>query len=244
MPDGISSMKVLDFNINKGLFHFEISDLNAKHHTHPTFEIVQALTGGFSLETDTTRHDHLNFAIIEANIPHKIVSREAHINLLMIESHNELLSVFLSENNLAPINGLFVGSKSVSGMDTIGMIKAFALQNDLKTVQEKRVEQCMRLIEADSPVYGELIPRITASVFLSESRISHLFKEHVGISLKKYLVWSRLKRAVNFLINEGASFTEASYESGFYDQAHLSNAFKQFMGMNPSKPYNSRTLQF
>ena len=240
----LSSMKVLDFDITKGLFHFEIGDLNAQRHSHPTFEIVESLTGSFSLETDTERHDELSFALMDANISHRIISGEGRISILMIESYNDRLPHFLSGNNLATTNGFLVGSKSVVGMDITGMIKAFARCNDLKSVQEKRVEQCLKLIEANSLAYNELIPQVTASVFLSESRISHLFKEHMGISLKKYLVWVRLKKAVHFLINEGVSFTEASYDSGFYDQAHLSNAFKQFMGVTPSKPYNSRTLQF
>ncbi len=34
-----------------------------------------------------------------------------------------------------------------------------------------------------------------------------------------------------------------SIESGFFDQAHMIKSFKSVLGVNPSKAYNSRTLQ-
>ena len=80
-------------------------------------------------------------------------------------------------------------------------------------------------------------------MFLSDSRLSHLFKEHIGISIKKYLIWNKLRKAINLYLSESTNLTDVSIQSGFFDQAHLSNSFKKVLGVSPSKVYNSRILQ-
>ena len=88
-----------------------------------------------------------------------------------------------------------------------------------------------------------MIEVLKSKTNLLESRLSHLFKSEMGISLKKYLVWSRLKKAFELVIAGKMNMYEASIESGFYDQAHLSKAFKQILGIAPSESYNSRMIQ-
>jgi AraC-like DNA-binding protein len=80
-------------------------------------------------------------------------------------------------------------------------------------------------------------------VFLSESRLSHLFKENIGISLKKYLLWNKLKKTVKQHLTEKEDLFTSLIKAGFYDQPHFSKAFKTMLGVKPTKAYNSRTLQ-
>jgi AraC-like DNA-binding protein len=72
---------------------------------------------------------------------------------------------------------------------------------------------------------------------LSESRMAHLFKNETGTSLRRYLVWLRLMEAIK-LIAQGMSFTDAAYEAGFADSAHLSRTYKELCGLNPSDLLN------
>ncbi len=138
-------MKIIAFNISKGIYKFEIGKINTDFHSHPAYEILFSRNGTLTIETLSAKFENVYFAVIPAN--------------------------------------------------------------------------------------------------LSESRISHVFKNEVGTSLKKYLVWSKLKRTFELVINGKMNMFEASLESGFYDQAHLSKAFKQMFGVKPSKTYNSRTIQ-
>lgn len=68
-----------------------------------------------------------------------------------------------------------------------------------------------------------------AGVFLSESRLRHLFVEQTGLAFKTYLLWLRLVRAVQHY-SEGRSLTEAAHLAGFADSAHFSRAFKRTFG--------------
>lgn len=67
-------------------------------------------------------------------------------------------------------------------------------------------------------------------IFLSPSRLRHLFVEQTGLAFKTYLLWLRLVRAVQ-LYSEGQSLTEAAHGAGFSDSAHFSRIFRRTFGL-------------
>lgn len=75
------------------------------------------------------------------------------------------------------------------------------------------------------------IEKIAAEFNISESRLSHAFKESAGISLKGYLTIAQLKYAYK-LVTEGRSKTYAALEAGFASPAHLAYICKKQMGIS------------
>jgi AraC family transcriptional regulator len=67
-------------------------------------------------------------------------------------------------------------------------------------------------------------------VYLSPSRLRHLFVEQTGLAFKTYLLWLRLVRAVQIYSEGAASLTEAAHAAGFADLAHFSRVFKRTFG--------------
>jgi AraC-like DNA-binding protein len=93
------------------------------------------------------------------------------------------------------------------------------------------------------PLKKVSIKEIAATVYLSESRIIHLFKEETGIPIRRYLLWLRLIEALKAIF-KGVSFTVAAHETGFSDAAHLSRTFKQMFGLTLSELFkNSQFVQ-
>lgn len=237
-------MKILDFNIKKGVYSFEFGALETEEHAHPVVEIISATTqGGFSIEIDGHIADNLVFAIVAPNVKHKVVAQHA-IRVLMVESYNPIFSNFLESKHLTLDKGAFLKTKYSEKEALVAALKTLINTTDLKTPTDKRVADGIAFIEARNLEYKALIPELTANLFLSHSRLSHLFKAHVGISMKKYLVWNKLKQAIHLYLKAPNTLTGISLESGFFDQAHLSKAFKEVLGVSPSKAYNSRILQF
>jgi AraC-like DNA-binding protein len=74
---------------------------------------------------------------------------------------------------------------------------------------------------------------IAAHVGLSESRLTHLFKAVVGIPIRRYIMWQKLRRAIDVAAQEDRLFTDAAYEAGFADQAHFTRTFKEMLGFCP-----------
>jgi AraC-like DNA-binding protein len=67
-------------------------------------------------------------------------------------------------------------------------------------------------------------------VYLSHSRLRHLFAEQTGLPFKSYALWRRLMRAVEAYAG-GASLTEAAHAAGFADSAHFSRTFRRTFGV-------------
>ncbi|WP_299622157.1 AraC family transcriptional regulator [uncultured Tenacibaculum sp.] len=236
-------MKIFDFDIKKGIYSFEFNELNTENHSHPVVEIINAINGTFSLQSNGQINENLVFAIVDANTEHKVISNNCSVKILMIESHNSHLSDFLASEGIAFQNGVFVKTKFPEKNELLTKLNIFTKTRDLKTPTDKRIIESIKFIEENELEYKNLISGLTSKVFLSDSRLSHLFKEHIGISIKKYLVWNKLRQAINLYLNDNTNLTEVSLQSGFFDQAHMTNSFKNVLGVSPSKAYNSRILQ-
>jgi AraC-like DNA-binding protein len=68
---------------------------------------------------------------------------------------------------------------------------------------------------------------------LSPSRLSHLFREQVGIPLKSYLQFHQMKKAFLALLN-GKNITEAAMFANFGTPSHFAAVTKKMMGMPAS----------
>ena len=77
------------------------------------------------------------------------------------------------------------------------------------------------------------ITELTRVATLSESRLQHLFREQVGVPIRRYLLWQRILTAMS-LLAEGASVTEAAHAAGFADGAHLTRTTHRMNGVSPS----------
>lgn len=237
-------MKILEFNIKKGVFHYITNDLNTDTHSHPVMEIINSPNGKFSIETDFGRQNNLTFAIIDVNTNHKMFSEQNDIELLLIESNNSKLTEYLFKCDIKLKDGVFTSTELRCRDNLMFDLHNFSVNQNLKLPNDKRVYECIQIIETENLPYNKLMTTLCSRVFLSESRISHLFKENIGISIKRYLVWSRMKNALRYLLTEETNLKKAAFEADFSDQAHLSKCFKSILGKKPVRVFNSRTLQF
>lgn len=70
-------------------------------------------------------------------------------------------------------------------------------------------------------------------VALSPSRLSHLFREQVGLPLKSYILLHQMEQAFILLLN-GASITDAALGAGFDTPSHFAATAKKMTGMPAS----------
>jgi AraC-like DNA-binding protein len=75
---------------------------------------------------------------------------------------------------------------------------------------------------------------------LSPRQMRHAFARDVGLPMRAYLRWKRLRRAIA-AVEEGASLSAAASSAGFADSAHLSRVFKEQFGMTPTQGLSSIT---
>lgn len=86
------------------------------------------------------------------------------------------------------------------------------------------------------------VDELAGKVNLSQSRLIHLFSRDVGIPIRRFAVWWRMREAIN-RVSGGASLTEAAHAAGFSDAAHMSNTFRQMFGFAPSSLFTKPVLK-
>ncbi|MBQ7386636.1 MAG: helix-turn-helix transcriptional regulator [Clostridia bacterium] len=79
------------------------------------------------------------------------------------------------------------------------------------------------------------VERLAERAHVSESYLRRVFKEHYGISPKKYIIKLRIERAKRLLSAGYHSVGEISYMSGFEDPKYFAVEFKRLVGVSPSK---------
>lgn len=107
-----------------------------------------------------------------------------------------------------------------------------------KTPLDSRIYRALNLIE-QVEFRKTKISGLAERTGISESRLQHLFKEQVGIPIKKYLLWKRIIDGINFAAR-GRDFTTAAFEAGFADGAHMSRTFKTMFGINLSDFFSAK----
>lgn len=98
-----------------------------------------------------------------------------------------------------------------------------------ETTFDERVSELLRNIEK-CDCCDHSISHFASQVCLSDSRLSHLFKEQTGMTLKGYISLHRMKRAFSLLLS-GESITNAAMKAGFDSPSHFAATVKKMMGM-------------
>lgn len=82
---------------------------------------------------------------------------------------------------------------------------------------------------------NDSIEYIASKVFLSPSRLSHLFKESLGISLVQWRELQRIAESKKLLYFSNISILNIAKSLGYEDPLYFSKIFKKHTGLSPSE---------
>lgn len=105
------------------------------------------------------------------------------------------------------------------------------LKKDSIETYDDRVCQILKKTAEMKGIYEDTIETLCNSVYLSRSRVSHLFKEQIGVSLSSYLVFEKMRKTYTYIAS-GHNITDASIKAGFSSSSHFSNVCKKMFGMS------------
>ncbi len=77
------------------------------------------------------------------------------------------------------------------------------------------------------------LAEIARASHLSVSRLAHVFKEQMGITIFEYVTSVRIDRAKHLLLATDRSCTEICFEVGYNNQSYFTRTFKSVVGMTP-----------
>ncbi|OLS62710.1 helix-turn-helix domain-containing protein [Pseudomonas putida] len=90
--------------------------------------------------------------------------------------------------------------------------------------------QRIRQLDADALSAAE----IASAAALSLSQLERLFSGELGLSVRRLVLWQRLRFALQLALS-GYSLTDAAATAGFSDSAHLSRSIRQHFGIRADR---------
>jgi AraC-like DNA-binding protein len=219
---------------------------NNAEHRHHVLQIQFGLCTSFRLKADGASHEY-RAAIIGPNVPHQVDDYDEWQLMLHIDPENmaakQLSKAYLGKcpfkkidfsvvKPLLPEISTYVDCirSCRDAKKLFDHIVSALLSSPIEpSPMDHRIKAALKILRR-LPVKKISTKSIAAAVCLSESRFTHLFRHQMGIPVRRYLLWLRLRDAVEQVLN-GMSFTYAAHHAGFSDSAHLSRTFKQMSGM-------------
>jgi AraC-like DNA-binding protein len=94
-----------------------------------------------------------------------------------------------------------------------------------------RIQKIAQLLNQD-PLHS--LPELAHNTQISASRLSHLFKDEIGINVKDYRQECRLRLAAEILVSTGMPIKAIAYLVGYGHCSSFVRAFKNHFGMSPA----------
>jgi YesN/AraC family two-component response regulator len=144
--------------------------------------------------------------------------------------------------------------KPVNAVDLVGTVQRI-LSPGLKIAESPDATSPMRslTVPLSNPIQRAMgliqqrywdhfsLSALARQVGMSKYRLSHRFREDLGVTFRDYLLRVRLERAKALLAAGQTSISEVAQNVGFGDLPHFDKVFKRYTGISPSA-YRSLTM--
>ena len=115
----------------------------------------------------------------------------------------------------------------------MSILRLLGIYSDRELELDGRIASALRELEAARSVGPGTAEDLIAAAGLSQSRFSHLFRQQVGISLRGYLAFMKMKKAYGY-VAEGLSLTRAALDAGFDSPSHMAATCRRMFGISLS----------
>jgi AraC-like DNA-binding protein len=229
-------MSIELFDIDRGYAVFSKDNYETAKHAHYAIEIVCCTKGSFSITTNLAEYTHIKSVIIPSNLSHRFNCINAACDLLFLDPLSDTGKYFLQQYDLVSQKSIIVDPPELSRFHNKGKLDISLLLNKTGTNRplqvDSRISICLQTINTLVADQKLTISQLSKASFLSESRLAHLFKKQLGISVHQCILWKKMLLAV-LKSREGYSLTECAHHVGFSDSSHFNKVFYRMFGVNP-----------
>ncbi|MBT8464916.1 MAG: AraC family transcriptional regulator [Deltaproteobacteria bacterium] len=229
------------------LFVGRVSDTSV--HAHYAVQLTLALDNPFQLSTNASSEE-CSAAIVPSREPHAVRAPEGKLLLLYLDptaTPGEQVAASCKGKGVRTLRAAEVADCVADVRPNLTacsepMVAQALVRRILSALapglpRESRVDPRIREVLAlldDEAAGPSQLPELAADVGLSPDRLRHLFAEQLGIPIRSYRSWARIRQAMT-LLARGGSLTEVAHAANFADAAHLSRAFRDMFGITLSK---------
>lgn len=218
-------------------------------HKHHLTAIVLSFTEPFEIVEKNNQSNTYEVALIPKDTSYKLsTSNTDYAVFIHLDPYSELgLMLAQKESGIQHLNrcdfleALNYVKEWFEGTDNTSQRTDYLLHCVVASVKpteftlrkiDERVLGCIQRIRKSDADTIQL-QQMADQVFLSPSRLSHLFKEETGLTFRQFVLHRKLVKSLQAMHNE-QSLTEASFIGGFSDHPHFTKTFKKTFGIKPS----------
>ena len=97
--------------------------------------------------------------------------------------------------------------------------------------KDSRIQKVIQALNQDP---SRTLAELAHHCQISTSRLSHLFKDEIGINVKNYRLDCRLQIAAAMLVSTSMPIKEIAYTVGYRHSSSFVRAFKTHFGLSPA----------
>ncbi|MBL4905250.1 MAG: helix-turn-helix transcriptional regulator [Flavobacteriaceae bacterium] len=231
---------MIHFKLTEGIAYYIGRNIETERHVHHGLEFVFGIDSPFDLISEKSKLIGIYGAVINPNYPHQFIGRDAEYLFIYLEP--ELLQINqikkhydLDAQKIVQLSRLssFPNAEKVIDFSFFSEVLDINIVHTTITEIDHRIKSVVEWIKNNLEQGQISSDELAKSVFLSTSRFSHLFKEQIGIPLRRYILWCRILEALRGVL-EGHNLTTSAHAAGFSDSAHFSRTFSEMFGVTPS----------
>ena len=240
-----------NFYLWNGVSAIFFSNCVTNTHSHNTIQIITDIHHQFRCRVNEAPWLTCKNLIIKQDTPHQLDTNDSVQLIIYLDitttAAKAITTRYLGNDNAAePELNLF----DIVKPDTIQQV---LLKPDPQTLHNI-VGRILQQLTGETAVITKTDPRIrivgkaidhgrpdqlnistlAAQVHLSESRLRSLFRLQTGVPIYKYILYSRIRFAINRIMT-GSPINDAAWEAGFTDNSHFHKILVSMFGISPSQ---------
>jgi AraC-like DNA-binding protein len=233
-----------------GKMIFFRNSIFTEEHTHLAMQICLGLEDTIKIYDQEKNMYEGRIIIIDSNTPHMIKAENKNNLFIFIEPtlliSRQIKEKYSLNKNIHIMDDITyqnyldkfytIYGKSISYDVIYKILEEFLesiSQSNKRNLQiDFRIRKILTLLNQDHSQYP--INSLSEVAELSESRLMHLFKTQIGVPIRKYILWRRLLKSIEY-VSLGKSLSDSAMESGFSDVAHYNRTFKKMFGITPTE---------
>lgn len=184
--------------------------------------------------------------VIASDMPHTAYSESGEMVVFLFDPAsryaNEIDHLFLhgnrytclASNQAEMIKNIWMENQNSLAEADKAILDYLGLSKSDKRQMDGRVAEALSILKASDEVPENAVEFLCSKVSLSKSRLSHLFKENLGISLSRYLAWEKMRKGY-MLFQKYGNITDAAVMAGFDSPSHFAATCKRMFGISFSE---------
>ncbi|CBZ02476.1 AraC family transcriptional regulator [Clostridium botulinum] len=220
-----------------------------ERHKHFALHIIISLGGEMEWQIGS-KNIKCRGICINSNVVHTgTIAKEGSIVFLFTEISRYSASIkqkYLNGNPYEVLNDdvvdkmieEYINHRNHKGTLDAILLRQCGIDNSDNQRYEERVEEILYYISGLKTIEHPIVDDLSNHIYLSKSRLSHLFKEQTGMTLHSYLAFEKLRKTYKYFY-EGMNITEACILAGFDSSSHCASTCKRMFGISLRDVYKT-----